>query len=190
MENSLFFPSPILGRIGKSSDRGHQVNLCDNGSPAAEDSQRQELGGVHTHLHWRGKRSAPAAASVRREDAVQAACGVSSSSLSLYRPVLLLEVDLLFSSFALTSRTWVRRLRRVQRLLVQTRGWQPAALMPSLAVSANKALLAPSFAPFMRALRLLPKARVVGTGPYVPWSWTYLPSGLLQGMPADPGLEY
>ena len=121
---------------------------------------------------------------------MQAACGVSSSSLSLYRPVLLLEVDLLFSSFALTSRTWVRRLRRVQRLLVQTRGWQPAALMPSLAVSANKALLAPSFAPFMRAVRLLPKARVVGTGPYVPWSWTYLPSGLLQGMPADPGLEY
>ena len=62
--------------------------------------------------------------------------------------------------------------------------------MPSLAVSANKALLAPSFASFMRAVRLLQKARAVGTGPCVPWSWMYLPSGLLQGTPADPGLEY
>lgn len=58
MENSLFFPSPILGRVGKSSDRRHQVNLYDNGSPAAEDRQRQELGGVHTRLHWRSERSA------------------------------------------------------------------------------------------------------------------------------------
>ena len=57
-------------------------------------------------------------ASVCGAGAVQVACKVSGSSSSLHRAVLLLEVDLLFSSSALTSKTWVRRLRKVQRLLV------------------------------------------------------------------------
>lgn len=79
-----------------------------------------------------------------------------------------MKVDLLFLSFALTWKTRVRRLRRMQRFLVETGGWQTAALMPNLAPSVNAVSLAHSFAVFMSAVRLLRERWALGSGPYVP----------------------